>query len=196
MAAKFQTDPLYPAISGELQSSRLPLLDIGCGLGLLALYLRADGHDMRIHGIDYDARKIECARGAIAHAGHTGVRFEAADVRHHLADHHGNVTMLDMLQFFTSAEQQDLLRAAAERVQGGGKLLIRSGLRDASWRHRVTVFGDVVAKLCQWMKAGPTHYPSAGEIDLALSPFGKVTIRPLWDGTPFNNHLIVLERTA
>jgi hypothetical protein len=79
-------------------------------------------------------------------------------------------------------------------VADGGKLVIRSGLRDRSLRFKITVAGDLLAKATFWMKAGPTHYPTEEDFRHILSPFGKVTISPLWGGTPFNNHLIVLER--
>ena len=72
--------------------------------------------------------------------------------------------------------------------------MIRSGLRDASRRFKVTVFCDYLAKLTFWMKAAPTHYPSAADFERILSPHGRVRICPLWGSTPFNNHLIVLEK--
>ena len=36
--SKLRTDPLYDGVYRELESSPFPLLDIGCGLGLLAMY--------------------------------------------------------------------------------------------------------------------------------------------------------------
>ena len=40
---------------GELRES-VALLDLGCGLGLLAFCLREHGLTVPIHGIDYDER--------------------------------------------------------------------------------------------------------------------------------------------
>jgi 2-polyprenyl-3-methyl-5-hydroxy-6-metoxy-1,4-benzoquinol methylase len=66
VAAKLRTDPLYTALADQLRGSDLPLLDLGCGLGLLAFFLRAEGIEVPIHGLDYDPRKIESARrGAV-----------------------------------------------------------------------------------------------------------------------------------
>ena len=143
-------------------------------------------------GLDYDPRKIEAARrGAIiTHA--REVSFAHHDVRNGLPAHQGNVSILDILQFFTPEEQETLLKLAASRVAPGGMLIIRSGLRDASWRFKITVLGDWLAKATFWMKAAPTHYPSADDFQKILSPFGNVKISPLWGGTPFNNHLIIL----
>jgi 2-polyprenyl-3-methyl-5-hydroxy-6-metoxy-1,4-benzoquinol methylase len=193
-ASKLRTDPLYQALHATLDGSSLPLLDLGCGLGISAFYLRGMGVDVPIHGLDYDDRKIEAARRAAERSGFTGLTFSQHDARNGLPEHRGNVSILDILQFFTPAEQETLLREAAERVSPGGRLVVRSGLRDASSRFRITVVGDLLARATCWMKAAPTHYPTAGDFRRMLSPFGDVRITPLWGKTPFNNHLIVLSR--
>ena len=193
VASKVKTDPLYGAVLDELRDSVLPLLDLGCGLGLLAFYLRECGLGFPVHGVDYDTRKIASARKAAAALKHHDLSFDTHDAREGLPEHSGNVTILDILQFFTPGEQAKLLGLAASRVAPGGKLVIRSGLRDKSRRFKVTVFCDYLAKITFWMKAAPTHYPSGEEFERILSPHGKVSISPLWGGTPFNNHLIVME---
>lgn len=194
VATKLRTDPLYTALEQNLRGSALPLLDLGCGLGLLAFFLRAHDISVPIHGLDYDHRKIASASLAAEKSNTTGVSFSHHDARTGLPEHLGNVSILDILQFFTPAEQETLLKIAASRVAPGGMLIIRSGLRDDSLRFKITVAGDLLAKATFWMKAAPTHYPTAADFQQILSPFGEVGISPLWGGTPFNNHLIVLRR--
>lgn len=192
VASKLRTDPLYTALVENLRGSELPLLDLGCGLGLLAFYLRACGIEVPIHGLDYDVRKITSANEVSRKASFTGLTFAHHDARSGLPEHQGNVSILDILQFFTPSQQEELLKLAASRVAKGGKLVIRSGLRDESLRFKITVAGDLLAKATFWMKAAPTHYPTAEDFRRILSAYGEVTIRPLWGSTPFNNHLIVL----
>jgi len=187
-------DPLYDAVYQELNGSDLPLLDLGCGLGLLAFYLRARQLDMPIRGLDYDERKISSARQVKPPEAWRVIEFSHHDARLGLPAHRGNVTILDILQFFTPDEQQTLLSQAAERVAPGGKLVIRSGLKDDSMRFKITVAGDLLAKLSFWMKAAPTHYPVVDDFIRILSPYGETRITPLYGGTPFNNHLIVLRK--
>ena len=194
-ASKLGTDPLYQALASNLADSPLPLLDLGCGLGISAFYLRCKGVSAPIHGLDYDGRKIEAARRAAARSGFTGLTFTRHDARSGLPDHCGNVSILDILQFFQPAEQDALLRQAAARVAPGGVLVVRSGLRDDSLRFKITVAGDLLAKATFWMKAAPTHYPTSEDFQRLLAPFGTVRVSPLWGKTPFNNHLIVLKRT-
>lgn len=196
VATKVKTDPLYGAVYDELRGSDLPLLDLGCGLGLLAFYLRERGLAFPIRGVDYDPRKIRSAEKVAAALSLKGLTFATHDARSGLPEHSGNVSILDILQFFTPSEQEILLGRAASLVAPGGKLVIRSGLRDKSMRFRITVAGDFLAKASFWMKAAPTHYPSADDFRRILSPFGRVSISPLWGGTPFNNHLIVLEKSG
>jgi 2-polyprenyl-3-methyl-5-hydroxy-6-metoxy-1,4-benzoquinol methylase len=195
--SKLRSDPVYSAVMREVTGSPLPLLDIGCGIGLLAHYLRACGHAAPVTGFDYDTRKIHSAQAMAARAGHRDLAFAAGDARTGLPDFTGHVVILDILQFFTEPEQDALLTAAAARVAAGGKLIIRSGLRDDSWRFRITVLGDYIAKLSFWMKAAPTRYPDAAQFQRVLTAAGlKVRIEPMWGGTPFNNFLIVGERRA
>jgi 2-polyprenyl-3-methyl-5-hydroxy-6-metoxy-1,4-benzoquinol methylase len=193
VSSKVKTDPLYGAVFSELEDSEMPLLDLGCGMGLLAFYLREGGLHFPIHGLDYDSRKIGAARRVAEMLSHRQLSFDTHDARSGLPEHAGNVSILDILQFFTPDEQEALLNLAAARVAPGGKLVIRSGLRDESWRFKMTVAGDLLAKVSAWMKAAPTHYPTAADFERILSAHGKVRIEPLWGGTPFNNHLIVLE---
>jgi 2-polyprenyl-3-methyl-5-hydroxy-6-metoxy-1,4-benzoquinol methylase len=192
VASKLRTDPLYDAVAENLHGSPLPLLDLGCGLGLLAFFLRSKGLAVPICGLDYDLPKIHTAKQVAAIIGSENLEFHHHDARSGLPDHHGNVTILDILQFFVPSEQETLLQLAASRVARGGKLIIRSGLLDDSWRFKITVAGDWLAKATLWMKAAPSHYPTAEDFQRILSPFGSVEISPLWGGTPFNNHLIVL----
>ncbi len=193
--SKLASDPVYQAVVKEIGSSPLPVLDIGCGIGLLAHYLRACGHTAPVIGFDYDQRKIDSAAAMVSKSGQQGLSFSAGDARTGLPEFSGHVVILDILQFFTPEEQNTLITAAAARVAPGGKLVIRTGLRDDSWRFRITVLGDYLAKITFWMKAAPTCYPDAEQFREVLSKAGlQVQISPLWGGTPFNNHLIVAQR--
>jgi 2-polyprenyl-3-methyl-5-hydroxy-6-metoxy-1,4-benzoquinol methylase len=193
--SKLSSDPVYRAVANEVIGTSQPLLDIGCGIGLLAHYLHVCGHKAAVTGFDYDPRKISAAITMASKAGHNHLSFAAGDARTGLPDFSGHVVILDILQFFTEAEQDALLTAAAARVSAGAKLIIRSGLRDDSGRFRITVLVDYLAKACFWMKAAPTRYPDAAQFQRVLSAAGlKVSIQPMWGSTPFNNFLIVAER--
>lgn len=192
---KMRTDPAYQAVADDLAGGTLPVLDIGCGMGLLAFYLRAAGVDARLTGIDFDARKIRSALAMRDALGLGDMHFAEGDARTDLPEHHGHVVILDILQFFDEPTRAGILRAAASRVAPGGSLIIRSGLQEASLRFRVTAWVDRFSVLASWMKSEPVTYPTGEEFTRVLEAQGfDVGIRPLWGRTPFNNYLILARR--
>ena len=192
---KLRTDPLYAAVWNHLRGSELPLLDLGCGLGLLAFYLRTRGFTGDIHGVDYDERKIRSAH-SVAAKHYDRICFDCGDATTLHKDFSGNVTILDVMQFLPETKQQKLLSNISGLVADGGKLIIRSGLRENNWRFKITHAGDLIARATRWMKAAPTYYPTKEFFQDTLQQLGLIpNIVPLWGKTPFNNYLITAKRS-
>ena len=59
---KLRSDPAYEAVFERLKDLPQPVLDVGCGLGLLAFYLRERGFTPPVVGVDFDAEKIASAQ--------------------------------------------------------------------------------------------------------------------------------------
>jgi len=143
----------------------------------------------RFPDIDYDAAKITAADTANTCS---DIEFRHADARTGIPEFSGNVAILDILQFFTASQQAELLATAAARLAPGGKLIIRSCLKDRGWRFKITLLGDLFAKATSWMRSAPIHYPTHKSITDTLEAAGlRGTLRPLWGKTPFNNYLAV-----
>jgi len=193
--AKLGSDPLYPGVCEALRDTRAPLLDLGCGLGLLAHALRQDGIGLRYSGVDNDARKIAAAHRAAARSGLADASFETLDLSRALPPHRGSVAMLDVLQFFGPQRQADIVDAMIGMLESGARLVIRTGLDDGSRRARITRTTDHLARVLGWMNAAPRHYPEA---DLLRARFDAAGLRsefaPLSGDTPFNNWRIVASR--
>lgn len=193
--AKLRSDPLYPGACAALRGTRAPLLDLGCGLGLLAHALAQDGIALRYFGVDNDARKIVAARRAAARSGLVDAGFETLDLSQALPPHRGSVAILDVLQFFVPSRQLEVVDAMIGMLEPGARLVIRTGLDDGSRSARITRAADHLARLLGWMNAAPVHYPEA---DLLRARFDAAGLRsafsPLAGDTPFNNWLIVAER--
>ena len=192
---KLRTDPLYPSVCDALRDTRAPLLDIGCGLGLLAHALRADGQTMAYRGYDNDAGKIERARGAARRCGLEGVEFGTADLGARLPSHRGSVALLDVMQFVPEDAQVRAVDACIAMLEPGAKLVIRTGLADGSHRAQVTRAVDVFAKVVGWMNAAPIHYPDAEMLRARFDAAGlRSEFMSLRGNTPFNNFRIVATR--
>jgi len=192
---KLATDPLYPAVAEALRGSTAPLLDLGCGIGLLALALRHAGIALPYHGVDFDAAKIAHARRAADRAGLVDVRFDVVDLAHALPRHAGSVALLDVLQYLPPDAQRRLVDGAIGLLAPGGRLVIRSGLDDGGARIRTTGAFDRFANRMGWMKTPPQRYPREADLRAQLAGAGlRSTFRPLRGNMPFNNFLIVAER--
>jgi 2-polyprenyl-3-methyl-5-hydroxy-6-metoxy-1,4-benzoquinol methylase len=190
VGSKLAGDPVYAAAAQVLAGAEpLPLLDVGCGLGLLGHYLHACDLLHGYVGIDHDERKVEAGRAAAAVLG-GALQLRCADVAA-LPDVRGHVALLDVLHYLPASRQPGLLAALADRLAPGGRLVIRNVLRERHWRLHATVVEEYFLSVSGWMRVGATHYPSAEEIRTPLEAAGlDVTITPLWGRTPFNSYLV------
>lgn len=194
--AKLRTDPLYPGVVAALRGSPWPILDLGCGLGLLAHALRADGQAVPYLGVDVDPPKLERARRAAGRAGLDATDFLHIDLAASpLPPHHGAVALLDVLQYLPAAQQQVLLARVADRLAPGAPLVIRSPLAGPHARSRVTRLADRLGHLAGWMRTAPRDYPSRESLLATLAGHGLAgDCTPLYGNTPFNNWLVVARR--
>ena len=190
---KLRLDPVYAAVAARLQRDAQALLDVGCGIGLLGLYLRERGHAGAYLGVDFDANKIALARRAAAHCTPPLI-FQAGDAGA-LPASAGHVAVLDVLHYLSASAQQALLADCMARVAPGALLIVRSVLRNRSWRFRATVIEEFFLHATRWMKSPARHYPLREEIEAPLHSAGfTVETVPLWGRTPFNSFFLVARR--
>jgi SAM-dependent methyltransferase len=194
--SKLAMDPLYEAMPAALGSEPVPLLDLGCGIGLLLHCLRAGGSRLPYVGVDTDAVKIQAARAASARGGHSDASFEVCDLSAQFPKHQGSVALLDVLQYLPQQAQEALLSQAAQCVSKEGRLVIRTGLADSTWRSALTRATDRFGHLVGWMKTSFKAQPSAQGLRQVLRHHGlQAEFNPLWGRTPFNNWLVVARRS-
>ena len=197
---KLRSDPLYGGVVAALAGSEAPLLDLGCGVGLLAHCLRARGIALPYRGVDNDAGKIAQACTAAECANLADSAFECVDLSRHdalrpLREHCGSVAILDVLQFLPPDAQAPLIDTAIACLTPGARLVIRTGLADDSGRARITHAVDAFSRTLRWMNTGPKRYPVRGALDAQLRGHGlDARFTPLWGRTPFNNWLLVASR--
>ena len=193
--SKLGSDPLYAGALQALRGSTAPVMDLGCGLGLLAHALHHDGQALPYHGIDSDASKIRRAKRAAARAGMARARFEVMDLALGLPEHRGSVAILDVLQYLATEAQQQLVARVAAMLTPGARLVIRTGLDDGSRRGHTSRITDRLAHVAGWMQSVPKAYPNADHLRAQLEDAGlATTFAPLYGDTPFNNWLVVATR--
>jgi 2-polyprenyl-3-methyl-5-hydroxy-6-metoxy-1,4-benzoquinol methylase len=186
-------DPAYAAVASRLRDSCHPLLDIGCGVGLLAAFLRESGCRQRILGIEPDAAKVRIATGQVA-AAYPLMEFQVGDARS-LPEFLGDIVMLDVLHYMEPGTQRSVLDQLASRIAPGGCALIRTTFRDNSWRYHATLVEEAFVRVSGWIRGGKCHFPTRDEVTGPFnSPGWNVRVEPMWGRTPFNSHLVQITR--
>lgn len=192
---KLATDPLYDRVGDVLRATGEPLLDLGCGIGLLAHSLRAQGFAGSYRGVDIDARKIDSAQAAAVRAGLERVSFERIDLAAGFPTHRGSVALLDIVQFLPPSAQDVMLDAAIASLTPGALLVMRSGLHRSGWRLHFTRGIDRLARLTGWMNVGPQRYPTREDLQRRFDRHGLIaSFEPLSGRMPFENWLICARR--
>jgi trans-aconitate methyltransferase len=190
---KIALDPAYPEVARALRTSTHPLLDLGCGMGLLAAYLRANGHRAPILGLDVDSDKVAVAAQVLTGSEE---KFCTANAMN-FPDHCGDIVMLDVLHYFSDEDQQRLLRRIATSIAPQGLALIRLALNEPNWRFAATRAEEWFVHFSRWIPVQGWNFPTREEV---LAPFAQEglesDVRPMWGWTPFNSHLFTFRRSA
>jgi len=75
-------------------------------------------------------------------------------------------------------------------------LLIRDCPRDRRPRFWMTWMAEKFAQAITWNIDTALHFPSRASIDDAFGDEFVRETRPLWSGSPFNNHIFIFRRVA
>lgn len=196
VSGKLRRDRIFPAAYELLRRSDEPILDIGCGVGLLAFYLRERACRQPVLGLDVDARKVRYgARIAASHYRDVDLHFH--DVQKALPKFYGNVALFDVLHYLAPEKQAALLDRLTDCVGPGGMLIIRDCPRETRPRYWITWLAEKFAQAISWNLAAALHFPSRASINASFdaSDFARES-RPLWGASPFNNHIFIFRRHA
>ena len=194
--SKLRSDRVYAAAYDLLGRSTEPILDVGCGVGLLAFYLRERACAQPILGLDLDARKIGYG-ATIAARGYRDVELRFQNIEEAIPEFRGNVALFDVLHYLPARAQTALLAQLARRVAPGGLLIIRDSIREMRPRYWITWLAEKFAQAISWNIDRALHFPSRGSIDEVFNDdeFERES-HPLWGLSPFNNHIFIFRRNA
>jgi cyclopropane fatty-acyl-phospholipid synthase-like methyltransferase len=122
------------------------ILDVGCGHGLLSLYLAAQAPERRITGVDIDDAKLLVARRA-ANAANVDTRVQ---FRHVAADwkpdaRWDTVVEVDMLYLLGRDRAAEWVSSAAQALEPGGRLVVKELDVTPLWKARWSRFQEVLA---------------------------------------------------
>jgi len=124
------------------------VLEIGCGHGLLSLYLAACAPDREVHGIDVDEHKIALARAAadrFAAGGGASVSFDVVQPGTLPEGPFDAVVVADVLYLLTPTDRAALLAAAVERLAPQGRVVVKEADRVPRWKGALTVGQELLS---------------------------------------------------
>ncbi len=202
---KLGGDPVFvQMLARGLIPSDARILDIGCGQGLLASWLRSaqtlhDAGDWppqwpaaprprAIRGIEIMARDIERARRALGDAA-TFTLGDMCDTDFGNAD---VAVILDVLHYVDVAAQDNVLRRVRDALAPDGTLLLRVGDAAAGLPFKISLWVDKVVTFTRGHRNPRLHCRALDDWRAALHALGfSVTALAMHQGTPFANVLLI-----
>jgi SAM-dependent methyltransferase len=202
---KLRHDPVFRAILElGLLRGRSHILDLGCGQGVLAAWLRAAA---RCHAqgqwprlwppppLPRSMRGIELMRSEVTRANRAlGAACEVteADIRSAAFGAADAVVILDVLHYMPADSQRDVLQRVRAALPKGGALLLRVANADAGLRFRITQWSDRVILLFRGHGLAKLHCRGLERWRELLRECGfDSRPEPMSQGTPFANVLLI-----
>jgi SAM-dependent methyltransferase len=186
---------LVAGIEGEGAGVLGEVLDIGTGRGQLPILLVELGRATRARGVDWDETKVQAGRKAASTGEPLAVDLVQGDARTAEYGAADTVLLIDLLHYFTIAEQDAILRRAAAAVRPGGRLLVREADTERGWRSTVTLFEERLFTGIGFNRGERVRFRPARDIAARLTEAGLACeVRPAWGKTPFSNVLVVGRR--
>ena len=187
-------DPVFPLARREIVLRQQPVIDIGCGIGLLGISMRAAGIPLRYRGTDIAPWKVNKAKEAVRYYGFEEVGFDVLDALATRIPPGATVCLFDVLHYLDPDAQQAMLGRLADAADAGSLVLMRTGLRGAGWRFFLTLLVEGWSRATGWIRGGAINFPSRGDITGFFADRGlEASVVPLWGHTPFASHLVRVE---
>lgn len=193
VAGKLALDPVFQVARRIIARRNRPVLDLGCGLGILGICLRTSGITLKYKGTDPEPWKINTAKQAMRYFGFEEVCYEVMDALGTAIPTGSTVCLFDVLHYLDDDGQDKLTSRLADAARSGSLVLIRTALRGTGWRYWITLLEEKWTRLSGWIRGGEINFPSRERIVEAFSRHGlSPQIIPLWGKTPFASHLIIV----
>jgi SAM-dependent methyltransferase len=173
------------------------VLEVGCGHGVFSTYLAITSRARHVVGVDIDADKIALARAAASHLGpdegHVSFRVSPSGEVPRTDGGWQAIVFADVLYLLPRARREALLAECADALAPGGLLVVKEVDTRPPVKARVAQLQEVLAtKVLRITDGEALDFPSADELDAALTRLGLRTMAKRLDHGYLHPHCVVL----
>jgi dolichyl-phosphate beta-glucosyltransferase len=159
-------------------ASRLPLrgpiLDLGCGHGLLALTAALESSSREVLAVDHDDARILLAHTAAQ--GVSNIRVQKGSLLEppRLSKPYAAVTAIDVMHYFSPTLQESILKNLYDLLNTGGTLLVREVNPNGGWISKWNRIYEKIATGIGFTQAEPQglHFRTQEGWETLLSSIG------------------------
>jgi 2-polyprenyl-3-methyl-5-hydroxy-6-metoxy-1,4-benzoquinol methylase len=186
----------FPAVAAQMPASGR-ILEVGCGHGLLSLYLALESPDREVVGVDVDEDKLDAARAAAAGAG-LAATFEVVAGADLPAGPWAGIAIVDVLYLLSADDQRSLLRSCGRMLLSGGVLAVKEMALAPRWKATWNRLQETAAvKLLGITEGEDLTFLAPADMAAAMADGGlTVRDRPIHRGYPHPHHLLVGHKPA
>jgi 2-polyprenyl-3-methyl-5-hydroxy-6-metoxy-1,4-benzoquinol methylase len=191
----------FPVLESSVPSAG-DVLEVGCGHGLLSLYLALGSPRRHVVGVDIDSAKIAEAKEAAGRLrpGEANVTFQAVDAGYVPEGAWDAVVVADVLYLLPEPDQHALLTAAANALRPNGVLVVKEmGLTPRwklTWNRAQETLATRVFRVTDSVGRGLTFVEPERMASWLTDVGLEVSHRAVDRGYPWPHHLIEARRAA
>jgi 1-acyl-sn-glycerol-3-phosphate acyltransferase len=172
------------------------IVDIGCGYGFLSIMLNLMSKDREILGVDYDDEKIAIANNCLSKSDR--LNFVCADVTTYEFQKADAFIINDVLHYFSTEKQIQLVETCIKQLNANGILIIRDADASMQKQHRFTKLTEFFSTKFGFNKTTHVklHFFTSSLIIDIVNKFPNLSYQKISDSSITSNNIFVITNNS